>query len=316
MPAYNHEKFVQETIRSVIGQTYQNVELLILDDGSKDQTFEKVLQLQDVCRKRFIRVDFSNQSNKGTAKTLLTLINKSQGEYIYVIASDDLAKPDSVRKQREFLNQNPDYSLAVGDNEIIDADGKIVFWDKDRNAVYDKNKAVYKTYGVWLKQNSSYFDFNSPDFGLYKNLIRTNSVPNGYLIRKSIFQQTGLFPENPQILEDWWLMMQISKYAKMKYIDEILFSYRWHASNTIKNKKRIHSLVKNTFVYEIESFDKIKDKDVKAEVLSGFEQVRKRKKIFDFGFFSVYKIKRVIRKEMEIKLFGKIFVFCCNNMRK
>ena len=56
IPVYNHEKYVQETIKSIINQTYKNIELLMLDDGSKDNSFAKTLELKEECEKRFVRV--------------------------------------------------------------------------------------------------------------------------------------------------------------------------------------------------------------------------------------------------------------------
>ena len=77
IPAYNHEQYVQLTIRSIIEQTYQNIELIVIDDGSKDSTWEKISELKSECEKRFRRVDFSTQENSGTCKTLNRLDRKS-----------------------------------------------------------------------------------------------------------------------------------------------------------------------------------------------------------------------------------------------
>ena len=56
IPAYNHEKYVQETIKSIINQTYQNIELIVIDDGSKDSTWQKILEMKDKCGRRFEKV--------------------------------------------------------------------------------------------------------------------------------------------------------------------------------------------------------------------------------------------------------------------
>ena len=71
------------------------------------------------------------------------------------------------------------------------------------------------------------------------------------MIRRSIFEKIGYFtPEAP--LEDWWLMLQLSKYAKMKYLNEILFSYRWHSANTIKQSEKLEGFGNRTQKYEME----------------------------------------------------------------
>lgn len=249
IPAYNHENYVQDTIKSIIEQTYQNIELIIIDDGSKDLTWQKIKELQAECEKRFVRVVLETKDNEGSCKTLNKLFSFAQGEYVYIMASDDIAKPMAIEKEVEFLVNNGDYALVVGDNEIIDFEGKLAYWDKNRNLVYDKKQAKYLTFADFLKSKRCEIDFNSDKFGDYGSIFFENYVPNGYLIRRSIFEKFGYFtPDAP--LEDYWLMLQISKYSKVKYLDEVLFSYRWHAENTIKNVEKIREYIQKTRAYE------------------------------------------------------------------
>lgn len=63
IPAYNHEKYVQGAIKSIINQTYQNIELIIVDDGSKGSTWQKIQELKEECEKRFVRVHFETKQN-------------------------------------------------------------------------------------------------------------------------------------------------------------------------------------------------------------------------------------------------------------
>ena len=81
--AYNHENYIQETINSIIAQTYEKIELIIIDDGSIDLTFEKILEMENVCKERFINIIFKKQKNQGIGTTANNLINLSQGKYIY-----------------------------------------------------------------------------------------------------------------------------------------------------------------------------------------------------------------------------------------
>lgn len=249
IPAYNHEKYVQETIKSIIDQTYQNIELIIVDDGSKDSTWQKIQELKKECEKRFVRVHFETKENEGTCKTFNRLLDLSQGEYVYFIASDDIAKPDAIETEVKFLSKHKDYALVVGDNEIIDGDGKRAYWDNERNLIYDKKQAKFLTFADFLQKDRK-INFNSSEFGRYELLLlKANFIPNGYLIKKSIFKKTGYFtPEAP--LEDHWLMLQISKYAKLKFINKILFSYRWHSGNAIKNTDKMSQYYNITLDYE------------------------------------------------------------------
>ncbi len=267
IPSYNHEKYVQDTIESIIAQTYKNIELIVVDDGSKDSTWQKIQEMRDKCNERFIKVHFETKENEGTCKTLNRLLSLAQGEFIYLIASDDLAKFNAIEKEINFLKSNSDYALVVGDNEIIDSEGNVCYWDKTRNNVYDIKKAKYKTFCDFLKQNRKDIDFNSKQFGNYQSLYVGNYIPNGYLIRKSIFEKIGYFtPEAP--LEDYWLMLQISKYAKIKYLDEILFSYRWHGANTIKNIEKIRLYTDKTSELEEKILSKVNENEVLPNVIT------------------------------------------------
>ena len=270
IPAYNHENFVQETINSIINQTYSNIELLIIDDGSQDSTWEKILDMQPQCKQRFVNTYFLTQKNSGTCITLNKMLKIAKGEYLYIIASDDIAKPQAIEKEINFLSQNPDYSLVVGNNEFIDNNSKICYWDRNKNTVYNKDKATYLTFADFLKENKP-FDFSSDEFGTYHTLYTGNYIPNGYLIRKAIYEQIEPFtPDAP--LEDWFLMLQISKYSKMKYIDEVLFSYRWHDSNTIKNKEKVRFLLKKTREYEEYILQHLEKSKVKKDVIEIIEK--------------------------------------------
>lgn len=254
IPAYNHEKYIQETIKSLIDQTYDNIELIIVDDGSMDETWEKIQQMRQICEKRFKKVIFEKQSNQGTCITLNKLINFTNGSYIYFIASDDVAKPDAIETELNFLLQHPDYALCVGDNEIIDSNSQICYFDNNHNIVYDKSRAEFYTFAQLLQSHTN-ISFLSNKFGQYDKLYIENYIPNGYLIRKSILKKTGLFTTEAP-LEDYWLMLQISKYAKMKFINKVLFSYRWHTHNTASNTEKMFEMTKKTREYEYKFLEK------------------------------------------------------------
>lgn len=153
IPAYNHEKYIQETIQSIIQQSYQNLELIIINDGSNDTTWEKINAMRELCENRFVRTIFKTQTNKGTCDTLNLLLKEAQGKFVYIIASDDKAEPFAIEKLYNFLNSNSEYALCVGDNQFIDENSNICFWDKNRNIVYNKSSAVFKTFVNFYKKH-------------------------------------------------------------------------------------------------------------------------------------------------------------------
>ena len=88
IPSYNHERFVCDSIRSVIDQSYQNIELIVIDDGSTDSSVEKIQGLIPLCEKRFIRFEFRHRPNKGLSATLNEALEWTQGEYFSSLASE------------------------------------------------------------------------------------------------------------------------------------------------------------------------------------------------------------------------------------
>lgn len=255
IPAYNHEQYVQEAIQSVIDQTYFNIELIIINDGSSDKTWEKIKEMESICNTRFHRVIFENQENQGTCITLNRLITLAEGQYIQIVASDDKLMSNSAQILYDFLSISPDFSLAVGKNIFIDDKSQLCFWDADWNIVYNKSEAHY----LDLTDALSYkINLNSEKFGAYQYLLEGNHIPNGYLIRKDIFNKVGFFTKEAP-LEDYWLMLQISKHSKLKYIDEITFCYRWHNSNTAKQREKMKKMEHQTLSYEMDMIHREND---------------------------------------------------------
>ncbi len=302
IPAYNHENYIQETINSIINQTYQNIELIIIDDGSVDLTWQKMQEMKEECKKRFQRVIFKSKENEGINLTLNKLLNEAQGEYVYFIASDDLAKPNAIEKQVTFLEENSKYSLVVGDNEIIDENGSVCYWDKNRNNVYSKKEAKFLTFGGFL-QHKKKFKFTSDKFGNYETIYPGNYIPNGYLIKKTIFNIIGNFTTEAP-LEDYWLMLQVSKYSKMKYIDEVLFSYRWHEVNTIKKTQTMTLYADKTKEYEFKILQNLDKENIIIDckkILKRGVMAKKQGIPFLFEICTYYK---GVQKNKIIKLFN------------
>lgn len=302
IPAYNHEIYIQETIESIINQTYLNIELIILDDGSKDKTWEKITELKPKCENRFVKSHFETKQNEGTCITLNKLLKLSSGEFVYIIASDDLTKPQAIEKEVKFLQDNPDYALAVGDNEYVDSMGKQIFRTQKAFTSNIKN-AKYKTVKEFLSSKLK-IDFLSDDFGSYKTLYKENYIPNGYLIRKNIFETIGNFTKNAP-LEDFWLMLQISKYKKMKYIDEILFSYRIHDTNTIGNSTRMRELTTQTRNYEQKLLEKYLTNHKNDELLKIYNEGICYYQTGIPNILMLYKYQKINTRTFKVEIFNK-----------
>ena len=249
IPVYNHENYVQLTINSIIEQTYSNIELIVINDGSKDKSNEMIAAISAECEQRFFNFIHIDKKNEGIIKALNMGIKKAQGKYLYIIASDDIAEKDALTVLHEFLSANADYGLAVGGNSLMDDNGLECYWDKNRNNVYTKNEAVFISFDDYLRKSRKNIDFLTEDFGNYRSILTGNYIPNGYLLDKSIVDNFGGYSDKAP-LEDFYLMLQMSKITKLKFIDQSLFRYRWHANNSIKNIIRIRKMRHQTLLHE------------------------------------------------------------------
>lgn len=257
IPAYNHAQYADSTIRSIITQDYQNIELIIIDDGSRDNTLEVIESMRERCEQRFVRFHVETQENQGTCVTLNRLIAKAQGAYVLPIASDDELLPGAISAMVAKMEQTPEAGLVVGRNIIMDSEDKTCFWDESRNNVYIPEKAKYLSFSDFL--DATTYPTTHPKWGTYEALLQCNHIPNGYLIRKSILDQIPPFTKEAP-LEDWWLMLQIAKISRIVSINKETFRYRWHAANTIKQTDKMRTYAQQTIEWEKNHIKGLKDK--------------------------------------------------------
>ena len=108
MPVYNSEKYLREAIKSILNQTFTNFELIIINDGSTDNSLKIIKSFKDN-RIKIIK----NKGNLGLIKTLNKGIDLAQGKYIARMDADDIAMPKRLEKQIAFFNENPDYGFGL-----------------------------------------------------------------------------------------------------------------------------------------------------------------------------------------------------------
>ena len=231
VPAYQHEAYIRECLESIMVQTYPSLELIVIDDASTDGTFAVAESMREACEKCFVRTVIMTKEKGGIAAACNAGLALAEGEYVYMLASDDAALPQSIERLASVLDSNPACVLAVGDNAFFNAESRAIGWDGKRNSV-PLEEARFKTMGDFLGLNVA--GGCGKWFGTYAALLKGNHVPNGYLIRRSALLRTGGYNAEA-ILEDWYMNLQLAKLGCMIYVPEVLFRYRWHDRNTILN---------------------------------------------------------------------------------
>ena len=215
IPAYNHEKYVDQTILSVINQTYQNFELIVIDDGSRDNTKATIEKLKE-------KYDFTffSQPNQGLAKTLARLLQLSQGKYISFIASDDTMCPEKLELCVNLMESQTNLAFCHGRCQDINAAGEPIPGMDGRDKTAE-----------WCAGS------------IFETLLNRGcfvSAPTT-LIRKESLLNVGGIDESLEI-EDWNLWLSLSHSHPVGFIEEVLAHYRLHGENTYWSKRNYYRM--------------------------------------------------------------------------
>lgn len=221
IPTYNYGRFICYAVNSVLNQSYKDYELLVVDDGSKDNTAERVKKYDD-------RIKYYYKDNGGPASARNFGIKKSNGDYICFLDADDLFIHNKLELQVDLLDQKikEGVGLIYSDYLCIDEYNTYILKHYKSKGFQSQNEA--------LKCLLSY------------NFINTSTV----MVAKECLEEVGLFNENYKYLEDLDLWIRIGSIYKYEYINKPLVKTRSH-SNNLRNK--IRKLDK------IQCFNKIKN---------------------------------------------------------
>lgn len=126
IPCYNHGAYIQGCIESVIAQDYKEIELIIIDDGSQDDSVLKIHSMMRACEDRFVRFEFRSRSNVGLSSTLNEAVEWCVGEFYSAIASDDLMLPTKTSSQVKYLLEHEECMGVFSGVQIIDGSGNPV----------------------------------------------------------------------------------------------------------------------------------------------------------------------------------------------
>jgi glycosyltransferase involved in cell wall biosynthesis len=202
IPAYNAEAFIQKTLTSVLSQTYKNLEILVIDDGSTDRTVEIVEAMAEGDR----RIRLLQQSNSGVAAARNLGIKHAKGEFIAPLDADDIWYPQNIEKQVQcFLESNANVGLVYS-------------WSAD----VDDQDIPTGTFHTAQIEGKVYSTLLCHDF-----LGNASSS----LIRRTCFQKVGLYncqfrEQNAQGCEDWDLYLRIAEQYQFRVVPEVLVGYR------------------------------------------------------------------------------------------
>ena len=200
---YNSEKWIKECLNSVLNQTYKNLQVLIIDDGSDDNTVKLIKQVSDK------RIELFCKEHSGISKSLNFSLDKIKGDLVARIDSDDFCNTNRILKQLKFLNENKLYGI-VGTNFIL---------------VDEAGKQIEK-----IRNPEKYED-------IIDQLPRRCCIWNGsVLMRKDLILKLKGFDERRVTGEDWDFFLRAIGLTKFYNIQEYLSSKRIHSSSISKSE--------------------------------------------------------------------------------
>lgn len=207
IPTYNRAKLLGRAIQSVLAQTYQDFELIIVDDASTDDT-ESLVKSFNSEKVKYIR----HQKNKGTSAGRNTGIRSAKGDYIALQDSDDEWMPEKLEKQmRAFATAPPEVGVVYTGFYMI-----------------ANNKKKY------LPSAS----ITPKDGNIFSSIIKGEYLvsPQTMVVKRECFEKYGLFDEHFPAMEDWEMSLRLSKHCHFKYIDEPLLQYYIQPDSMSRNK--------------------------------------------------------------------------------
>ena len=211
--SYNYHDYIKETIQSVLDQSYQDWEFIIVDDCSTDNSIDVIKSFKDERIKLFI-----NEKNLGLKETVKRGIENATGEWIVFLESDDILAPDNIEKKVEIAKKYSDVNLIFNDCEFFGDETRV------KKVTYDLKKTRK------LLKNKSYPSYMFYNFFLSNKIFTFSSV----MAKRKDLLSIDFNPPMDYLL-DWWLWIQMAYIGKFYYLKEQLTKWRLHKQSYIKN---------------------------------------------------------------------------------
>jgi glycosyltransferase involved in cell wall biosynthesis len=216
-PTYNHEKYIGECIESVKAQTFGSWEMIVINDGSTDKTYEAALKSAG----KDSRIRVINQENKGIfrlAETYNKALSLANGKFIAILEGDDYWEPEKLEIQTAAMDN--DNSVVMG-------------WGKAASRV-GFQKEIYQVHPVSFEKNRKYYT-NEPYGNIFNAVFDDFFPPLTYIIRKDALEKIGGFIQTlPFPAVDLSTVMALSKLGKFYFFGQILGTWRIFPEQTTK----------------------------------------------------------------------------------
>jgi glycosyltransferase involved in cell wall biosynthesis len=215
IPAYNCEKYIEEAIESVLGQTFRDVEVIVIDDGSTDRTPDRVRQYAD-------NVVYIRQENAGPGAARNRGLGMAMGSLVAFLDADDVWLPLKLERQVEAATSHSEYGIFVAD--------------------------VLTFRGDKVLSRSRRTDMSLRSGRILDDLMFRNTItPSAAMVRRECFDDVGMFPQGIKWGEDWIMWVRIAAKYPVYFMDEVLVRYRVHAESASRSdtEAQFHCVLRN-----------------------------------------------------------------------
>jgi glycosyltransferase involved in cell wall biosynthesis len=220
VPLYNHAQYIEFALESFLNEGYPRLEVVILDDGSSDNSYEVAKRWLEKNSGAFENTILEQQENQGITKTLNRLVKLSNGQFIATVASDDALLPGGIIARITALESNPTWLAVFADANLIDENGIILAQSAMQNLYQVNKKALL-----------------DDRFRAMELIIRWSACGPTFMARRTAYDSIGWYNEN-LIFEDRDYYLRLLAQNTLGFIDMPVAFYRSHQNNTIKNTKK------------------------------------------------------------------------------
>ncbi len=208
MPVYNAQKYLRPALESILNQTYKNLEILIINDGSTDNSEQIILSYKDP------RIRYIKQENAGVGETLRRGVELAKGKFIRRMDADDITTPDSIEIQVNFLLKHPEFGMVAAQQCHITENGKVA-----------KSKTIPRP--EWFDGK----DFRILDFSDFQLGKAVPIVHGTAMFYRKLALEVGNYRPWFRVAEDYDLWLRIMERSKIAVLNKCLYHLRIHGSS-------------------------------------------------------------------------------------
>ncbi len=237
LPVYNGEKHLQEAIESILGQTYRDFELIIVNDGSTDKSPEIMKDYSA----RDQRIRIIHQENQKLPRSLSNGFRIARGEYLTWTSDDNRLKPRFLELMVGCLERHPDWDMAYANMDIIGEDGEPL-----------KNSDWYCNYQVPPGSEHVHLPADTAELNVWPNQY----IGAAFMYRDRVAALLGDYSPYRFTIEDYDYFMQINEFFTVRHVDfsETVYDYRLHAGSLTARERELQILKQREFLMVFDDF--------------------------------------------------------------